>query len=379
MADAETYPEADRLDGFPHPRETQHLYGQHGAERLFLDAWQSGRMHHAWLLRGPKGVGKATLAYRAARAMIADPGDDGPGLFGDPTPKPETLDAPEDCAVQARIEAQAEPRLFVLRRQWDIDKKRLQTQIAVEHVRALRRFLQMSAADGGWRAVIVDSADEMNRSSANALLKYLEEPPARTLFLLISHAPAGLLPTIRSRCRTLDLAPLIAEDLSLALQQTGAEPPSNPIALAELSSGSVGAALQLTAEGGLTLYAGLVKLMANGRVDRPGLMALSGTVGGAANAGQYRAVLELTQTLLARLARTGALQALPPEAAPGEHALMSAAARDTAQARLWAEALSKIAATTRHALAVNLDPQQTVIDMFLEIDATLGRVRAVAA
>ncbi|MFK7945218.1 MAG: DNA polymerase III subunit delta' [Paracoccaceae bacterium] len=379
MADPGEFPEADRLSAYPHPRETPQVFGQSSAERMFLDAWQGGRLHHAWLLRGPKGIGKATLAYRAARAVIADPGDDGPGLFGDPPAKPDTLDAPEGCPVHARIIAQGEPRLFVLRRQWDLDRKRLQTQISVDHVRALRRFLQMSAADGGWRAVIVDSADEMNRNSANALLKYLEEPPAKTLFLLVCHAPAGLLPTIRSRCRTLDLAPLGAQNLAQALDQAGAEPQQNTAGLAELSAGSVSAALQLGAEGGLKLYSGLIRIMADGRVDRPGMMALAASAGGAANAAQFRAIIELTQTLLARLARTGATELPPPEAAPGEHALMSQTARNAAQARLWADTLAYIATKTRHALAVNLDPQQTVIDMFLEIDATLSRVRAVAA
>ena len=269
-------PEADRIEGHPHPRETSVLYGQDRAAQAFLDAWTAGRLHHAWLLRGPRGVGKATLAYLIARALIADPGDDGAGLFGDAPAR--SIDVPADCPVQARILAQAEPRLFVLRRTWDADKKRLQTQISVDDVRAMRRFLSLSAADGGWRVIIADSADEMTRSAANALLKFLEEPPPRSMFLLLSHAPAGLLATIRSRCRTLDLAPLDPDALAAALAAAGAAPPAGAeAALAQLSAGSVGEALRLVARDGLELYARLVQMLGSGR----GRSRCAGKAGGA--------------------------------------------------------------------------------------------------
>ena len=370
-------PEPDRVDGHPHPRETNRLYGQEDAERRFLDAWAGGRMHHAWLIRGPAGVGKATLAYRIARALIAQPPEG--SLFGAPE-IPATLDAPEDCPVRQRIEARSEPRLFVLRRGAD-DKSRLRTVITVDEVRALRQFLHLSAADGGWRVVIVDPADEMNRNAANALLKFLEEPPAQTVFLLVSHAPAGLLATIRSRCRTLDLRPLGPEDLARALADAGAEiPPGSETALAELSGGSAGQALRLVAGDGLALYARIVALFRGGRgIDREALTELAERCAGRANAGPYRLALDLTRILVARLARAAATGTAPPEAAAGEAALIAAIARHPGQAALWAEALASISATTRHAVAVNLDPAQTVLNTFLGLDATLGRARAAAS
>ncbi|MFQ5566206.1 MAG: DNA polymerase III subunit delta', partial [Paracoccaceae bacterium] len=208
MSDAAEAPEPDRVAGHPHPRETRRLFGQEAAEQGFLAAWAEDRLHHAWLLRGPRGIGKATLAYRIARTLIAEgPGGQTGGLFG-PGPElaaPAGLDAPEGCPVDTRIRAGSEPCLAVLRRSVNEKTGRLRGQIAVDDVRAVRRFLALSAADGGWRAVIVDAADEMNRSAANALLKVLEEPPARTALLLVAHSPAALLATIRSRCRTLDL------------------------------------------------------------------------------------------------------------------------------------------------------------------------------
>ena len=371
-------PEADRTEGHPHPRETSVLFGQHRAAQAFLDAWTAGRLHHAWLLRGPRGVGKATLAYRIARALIADPGDDGAGLFGDAPAR--SIDVPSDCPVQARILAQAEPRLFVLRRTWDVDKKRLQTQVSVDDVRAMRRFLSLSAADGGWRVIIADSADEMTRSAANALLKFLEEPPPRSLFLLLSHAPAGLLATIRSRCRTLDLAPLDPDALAAALEAAGAEAPAGAeAALAQLSAGSVGEALRLVARDGLALYARLVQMLGGGRADRAALAKLAAMCAGRDGADHYGATLDMLRLICARLARAAATGTPAPEAAPGEHALVANVAAHPQQAPLWAETLARITATTRHAVTVNLDPSQCVIDTVLEIDATLARARAVAA
>lgn len=370
-------PEPDRVAGHPHPRETAALYGQDRAERRFLDAWQGGRLHHAWLIRGPAGIGKATLAYRIARALIADDPAGG-GLLGAPA-IPATLDAPEGCPTRQRILAQSERRLFVLRRRPD-DKGRLRTVITVDEVRALRRFLGLSAADGGWRVIIVDPADEMNRNAANALLKFLEEPPPQTVFLLVSHAPAGLLPTIRSRCRTLDLHPLDADALARALAAAGAEiPPGAETALAELSGGSAGGALRLVAGDGLALYARIVAMFGSGRaIARAPMTGLAEACAGRANAEAYRLVLDLAQTLAARLARAAATGTVPPEAAPGEAGLFAAVARAPAQAAPWAEALATIGATTRHAVAVNLDPAQTVLNTFLELDDTLGRARAAA-
>lgn len=375
MSEAADLPEPDRLPGHPHPRETLRLFGQAPAEAAFLAAWAGGRLHHGWLLRGPRGIGKATLAYRIARALIAGgPGGEA-GLFG-PAPAPQSLDAPAGCPVAARIRAQSEPRLAVLRRGVNDKTGRLRTQISVDDVRGIRRFLGLSAADGGWRAVIVDAADEMNPNAANALLKLLEEPPARTALLLVAHAPARLLPTIRSRCRNLDLRPLGPTDLAAALAQAGAPiAASEAEALALLAGGSPGEALGLGA-GGVELYSRLIALMGGGkRVDRAGLMALADQVSGRGAEAVYEMAGRLTLTLICRLARIAALGTPGTAALPGEAALLAAAARTPAQAAHWAEAAGRAAASIGHARAVNLDPGQTMIDTFLDLDATLAAAR----
>ncbi|MEE8453427.1 MAG: DNA polymerase III subunit delta' [Limibaculum sp.] len=393
MSDAAEPPEPDRVPGHPHPRETPRLFGQEAAEKGFLTAWADERLHHAWLLRGPRGIGKATLAYRIARALIADgpgpkqaDGKQAGGLSGPGSElaAPATLDAPQGCPVATRIRARSEPCLAVLRRTVNDKTGRLRGQIVVDDVRAVRRFLSLSAADGGWRAVIIDAADEMNRSAANALLKVLEEPPARTALLLVAHSPAALLATIRSRCRTLDLRPLGPAELSAALAQAGAPvvaEEAGPLAL--IAGGSVGEALRLSAGGGVALYGRLVALLGGGGgVERSGMMELAEQVTGRGAEAIYELVARLTLTLIGRLARhaaTGSSAGFSAaEAGPGEAALMAAVARNRAQAALWAEAAARVAAATSHARAVNLDPGLTIIDTFLDLDATLTRARAVA-
>ncbi|MDT8345791.1 MAG: DNA polymerase III subunit delta', partial [Thermohalobaculum sp.] len=339
-------PEPDRIPGHPHPRETGRLVGQAAAERAFLDAWRAGRLHHAWLLRGPRGVGKATLAYRIARALIASPVEpQAAGLFGAPAadPVPDTLDAPEGCPVLARIRAGAEPRLAVLRRGIN-DQGRPYTVIRIDEVRDLRRFLGLSAADGGWRAVIVDAADEMNVPAQNAILKLLEEPPARTAFLMVSHAPSALLPTIRSRCRTLDLAPLAPGDLAAALAGTGAPvAEAARAALAELAGGSVGAALRLIEGDGLDLCRRIVAALAGpAGVDRPAILALADAVSARGAEARYALALDLILTVTGRLARHAAGRPPDAEAARGEAALAARVATRPAQAVVWAEAAARI-------------------------------------
>ncbi|MFN6979639.1 MAG: DNA polymerase III subunit delta', partial [Gemmobacter sp.] len=266
-------PEADRAPGAPHPRDTARLYGQTAAEAAFLGAWTAGRMHHAWLLSGPRGVGKATLAWRLVRFLLAAPEDDG-GLFA--PPPPASLDIPDAHPVARRMRAMAEPRLFLLRRPWDDQAKRPRAVIPVDEVRRMQGFLRLSAADGGRRAVIVDAAEDMNPEAANAMLKLLEEPPRGVTFLMVSHQPMRLLPTIRSRCRALACAPLAPDALAAALAQAGVDPGDEAEALAELSGGSAGEAIRIVEGGGVALYAALVRLFsARPQADRGAALALA--------------------------------------------------------------------------------------------------------
>lgn len=366
-------PEPDRIDGAPHPRDTGRVIGQEPAEAAFLAAYNAGRLHHGWLLTGPRGVGKATLAWSIARFLLATPAAEEDGLFGAPPP-PETLHIDPDHPVARRMRALSEPGLFVLRRGATDKGDRLANDIRVSEVRRMANFFQLSATDGGRRVVIVDAADELNTQAANALLKMLEEPPARTTLLLISHQPARLLPTIRSRCRALRLAPLSAPDMAAALDQAGVSAPEDPeelAALAALSSGSVGAAVRLCTEGGLELYAQLAALYATlPRLDRARAVALSNAAA-SGDPARLDLLFQLNDLLLARLARTGA-SGMPPrtEAAPGEAAMLTRLAPSPAAGRAWAETQLAISARVAHARAVNLDPAALVLDTVFRMQQT---------
>ncbi len=375
MSDDQTMPESDRVEGAPHPRDTRSLVGQHRAEASFLDAWATGRMHHGWLLTGPRGVGKATLAWRIARFLLTTPGQGDDGLFG-ATPPPPTLDVPADHPVAHRMAAMAEPRLFLLRRAWDEKRKALKTVITVDEVRRLKSFFNLSATEGGRRVVIVDCADEMNPNAANALLKLLEEPPENAILLLVAHQPARLLPTIRSRCRELRLTTLAPDDMAAALAAAGAET-ARPQALAALSGGSVGEAIRLTHLDGLTLYAGIVELLSGlPRLDRPAALKLADSVAGKGSETRFDLIQRLFEVFLGRLARTGAMGPPSPEAAPGEAALMTRLCPGTEAARAWAQAAETLGARLRHGRAVNLDPASLILDTVLRIEQTAAPLAA---
>ena len=194
------------------PRETGALFGHAEAERTLLEAYQGGRIPHAWLIGGPPGIGKATLAYRLARFVLAHPDPLAPAVQ-----KAASLAVDADHPVARRIAAQAQGDLLVLERVINEDTGKLYTVIRVEDVRRAVPFFGSTAGEGGWRIAIVDAVDNLQREGANALLKVLEEPPARTLLLLVSHAPGRELPTIRSRCRRLLLRPLDAADVARAV------------------------------------------------------------------------------------------------------------------------------------------------------------------
>jgi len=224
------------------PRENPHLIGQEAAERAVVEALASRRLHHAWLITGPEGVGKATLAFRFARRLFA-------GGAGSLEMDPAHL-------VFRRVAAGSHADLLTVEREWDEKKKRMKKNISADSVREIPGFLHLTPAEGGWRVVIVDGAEDVNPQSANALLKVLEEPPARSVLILTSAAPGRLLPTIRSRCRRLEMPRLSDADLlrTLALYL-----PEVPLAerqrLAVLAEGSPGRALALAEQGGLQIAA----------------------------------------------------------------------------------------------------------------------------
>jgi DNA polymerase-3 subunit delta' len=233
--------EPDRFDGTPHPRERNVLIGHAEAEMAFLAAIRSGRLHHAWLIGGPPGIGKATLAYRVARRLL-DLAAGGHELVSG-------FEVPPDSRASRQVAALSHPNLAVLRRQPAGERKAASAFIPVDSVRRALQMFGSTAADGGYRICIVDSAEDLNAASANALLKVIEEPPPRALFLIVSHAPQRLLPTIRSRCRRLLLRPLGEKEIHDVIASLGppwSEAPAQLLADAvRLGEGSVRRALEM--------------------------------------------------------------------------------------------------------------------------------------
>lgn len=337
-------PEADRLEGMPLPRERARLIGHRETERALLDAYRSERLHHAWILGGPKGIGKATLAYRFARFVIAHP-----DRFGAEVAAAEDLGLPPSHPVFLQVASGGNPNLLHLRRPWDDKAKRFKTELPVDEVRRTVSFFGTTASSSAWRICIVDAADDMNASSANALLKVLEEPPARCLFLVLSHAPGRLLPTIRSRCRRLDLTPLSETEIAEGLAELAPEATADPQALRELTrfaDGSLRSALTLLAGDGLAIAKGFTALA--GQVPNVDIAALHGLADLVAARNQddnWDAFLHIWRMWLHERMR---------QVSGGNAADM------LPFAELW-EAANRMAADTE---ALNLDRKQVVLSFF---------------
>jgi DNA polymerase-3 subunit delta' len=278
-ADSETGADGREDTEPPHPRDTTVLFGHAEAEQTLLDAYRSGRIPHAWLIGGPPGVGKATLAYRMARFVLAHPDPQASAVSA-----AHTLALPAGDRTVRRIAAQGHPDLLVLERVINEKTGKLYTVIRVDDVRRTVPFFGSTAGEGGWRICIVDTADELQYpQAANALLKILEEPPPNALLLLVSHAPSRLLPTIRSRCRRLLLRPLSESDVACGAAAALGRAPDEPELhdAAVLAEGSVGRALTLLEGPALMLRKRVVGLLdCLPDVDPLALHALGEALGG---------------------------------------------------------------------------------------------------
>lgn len=360
------FPESDRLGDFPHPRETRILIGQGDAERALFEAFMSNRLHHAWLLTGSQGIGKATLAYRFAKFVQHYDNPERAEAF-----RATGLDVPDDSGALHQIEAQSHPGLLILHKPYDEKTKKFKSVIPVDEVRRLTPFFGMSSGGGGYRICIVDSVDDMNASSANALLKMLEEPPQRSLFMLISHQPGRLLPTVRSRCRTLALKPLSQTSIEEILGQNHAEiRPEEAIAVAALSEGSAGRALTIAAGGGLALYQEMIALLKTlPALDVQKLHALGDRIGRATAAAAFDTFMELLHDWLQKLVRAGAGLSPGPEIVPGEHVVMQKLLGG-ASLEQWVQVWEKIGHAIAQAGALNTDRKLVILNAFSWLEAS---------
>lgn len=346
------------------PRHTVDLVGHAAAESTLLNAFNSGRMPHAWLIAGPKGIGKATLAFRFARFVLAQSERSG-GMFDGPA---TSLRISAENPVFARTASLGHADLLVIERAWDERGGRWRSEITVDEVRRINAFYSMTAAEGGYRICIVDAADEMNANAANALLKVLEEPPPRSLLLLVAHAPGRLLPTIRSRCRVLRMQALPNADVGSVLRSVlPARNEADLVALALLAEGSPGRAMALAEQGGLELYRGLLALLAS--LPQPDIVGLHGLGDQLARGGPgaFRVFGDLIGWWLARLVRAVATGRMAGEIVPDEGAVTRrlAASRGLDQ---WIEVWENVSRLVARADGLSLDRKQVVLSVFSALE-----------
>ncbi|MFI5410589.1 DNA polymerase III subunit delta' [Kaistia sp. UC242_56] len=335
----------DAIEGWPLPEEQTEWHGDPAVERLMVEAYRGGRMHHAWMIGGPRGIGKATLAYRFARFALTYP---------DPAraPDAETLAVPSDSPAAGKIAARSHPNILTLSRPWDEQGKRFKASLTIDEIRRTIPFFGSTAGEAGWRIAIVDSADDMNPNAANALLKILEEPPKRSLFLVVSHAPGRLLPTIRSRCRRLDLPSLAVPAIEEALRRHSDADADIRRFAAEAGQGSLRRAIGFLDEDAAAMGRAFSRVVARfPQFDGPLAHGLGDLV---AQRGADEAFANFVDLVFAWLNRRA--RGLPePDGSPIPE---SVAATPLAT---WAEVWEKLRQSSAEVEALNLDRKQFVL------------------
>lgn len=325
------------LDGAIPPSENSRLFGHVEAEHFLAQSYRSGKGHHAILIEGPEGIGKATLAFRFANHILSNP---------EPSLAPPELSDPDPAGIISRqIAGGASHNLLHLTRPVDEKTGRMKGAITVDEVRRAGKFFSQTSGTGNWRIVIIDPADDLNRNAANAILKILEEPPKRSLFLVLTHAPGKLLPTIRSRCLPLKLKPLSDDALKQALAHLGVDADD---AVVSAAGGSVSEALKLINYGGLDIKAAFENIvMGEGR--RSDMHKLADVLSGKDSETIYDFFTEIAGSHVVGAARQAAL------------------AGDIIRAERLARFSSSLAEKLTVSSAYNLDRKQTILSLLDEL------------
>lgn len=366
MADAAVDGDAAGKSGDSEPvgvRNNPDLFGHEAVEAQLLADFNAGRMPHAIILAGPAGIGKATLAYRLARFVLAQ-ADDGDSLFGAP-PKPDTLAVDVKNAVFSRVASGGHADLLVIERAFDDKKGKLKKNISAEDARSIAPFLRKTAAEGGWRVVIVDGAEDLNPTSQNALLKILEEPPSKALLILTTTQPGAFLPTIRSRCRMVHLKPL--EDAvveKLLLRSHPALSIQEKSILLRVGAGSIGKAQQFYADDGITVYKSLLAVAQNmPQIDMVQVHDIADKLGRGSE-DVFALVEEIMTGWCDHITRAVARGVTPADILPGDSALFALWQSSFAPGH-FLQAGDKLRQLFSACVRFNLDKRQTIISAFM--------------
>ena len=338
--------EYDSLDGVPEPSETLRMFGHTQQAEQLTAAYKAGKLPHALVFAGPRGIGKAALAFQFAHYLLAN---------RNRSTAPATLEERDARSPLFRqIASGAHPSVLHLTRPLNEKTKAFKTALTVDEIRRVGQFLSMTAHDGGYRVVIVDAADDMNVNAANALLKNLEEPPAQTVFVLIAHSLGRLLPTIRSRCQIVRFQPLEVDDLLRALAAAGKAPEAkDEKELIARAQGSVRSAIMLTEYGGVEIADALDKLVAARTPTAADSHRLADAVAGRDQTISFGIFNEHALAILAKAASDAASQG------------------DSARADSISEAWQNSRIAIQETETYNLDRKQHVLSMIARLNDTL--------
>ena len=362
---------SDKIAGAPHPMLANEIIGHSSQKLSFLSSFASNRLPQCWLLVGEMGIGKASFAWLIAKFLLTTKYQPTDLKIDLNETNINSILEPQSGSTLNRIISGSEQRVYIVRRGYNEKRKAFFKNISIEDVRKLQSYCSLSIADGGKRIIIIDTADDLNKSSSNALLKLLEEPPKNTLFLLISHQPNLLLPTIKSRCQKLSFSNLDQTDLGAVLTAIGCKiEPSDEVSLSILSKGSAGAACRLINSNCINLYRDILNIASSlPNLNTNKILQLSQNYFAKAKPSEFEIFIEMMQHFFSRLCKTGVMQKpVLPSVTDNEAKIMKSLCPNLKSARLWSEAANISLAKLNKGYLLNIDIESLILDAFIYLE-----------
>mgnify|MGYP001314221216 FL=1 len=362
---------SDKIAGAPHPMLANEIIGHSSQKLSFLSSFASNRLPQCWLLAGDMGIGKASFAWLIAKFLLTTKYQPADLKIDLNEPNINSILEPQSGSTLNRIISGSEQRVYIVRRGYNEKRKAFFKNISIEDVRKLQSYCSLSIADGGKRIIIIDTADDLNKSSSNALLKLLEEPPKNTIFLLISHQPNLLVPTLKSRCQKLSFSNLDQTDLGAVLKAIGCKiERSDEVSLSILSKGSAGAACRLINSNCINLYSDILNISSSlPNLNTNKILQLSQNYFAKAKPGEFEIFLEMMQHFFSRLCKTGAMQKpVLPSVTDNEAKIMKSLCPNLKSARLWSEAANISLAKLNKGYLLNIDIESLILDAFIYLE-----------
>ena len=362
---------SDKIAGAPHPMLANEIIGHSSQKLSFLSSFASNRLPQCWLLAGDMGIGKASFAWLIAKFLLTTKYQPADLKIDLNESNINSILEPQSGNTLNRIISGSEQRVYIVRRGYNEKRKTFYKNISIEDVRKLQSYCSLSIADGGKRIIIIDTADDLNKSSSNALLKLLEEPPKNTIFLLISHQPNLLVPTLKSRCQKLSFSNLDQTDLGAVLKAIGCKiERSDEVSLSILSKGSAGAACRLINSNCINLYSDILNISSSlPNLNTNKILQLSQNYFAKAKPGEFEIFLEMMQHFFSRLCKTGAMQKpVLPSVTENEAKIMKNLCPNLKSAHFWSEAANITLDKLNKGYLLNIDIESLILDAFIYLE-----------